>query len=48
MTREFILIPSFIVKWKNLGLTDEERNNLKKAVEILELSLEKSERSSRK
>ena len=32
MTREFILIPSFIVKWKNLGLGDDDMRRLEEAI----------------
>ena len=27
MTREFVILPSFAVKWKNLGLTDNDNEN---------------------
>ena len=32
MTREFVLLPSFIVKWKNLGLNDDDMRRLEDAV----------------
>lgn len=28
MTREFITLPSFEIKWKNLGLTDDDKRRL--------------------
>ena len=28
MTREFIILPSFAVKWKNLGLNDDDMRRL--------------------
>ena len=34
MTREFIWLPSFIAKWKHLGLTDDDMRQLEK--ELLE------------
>ena len=34
MTREFIWLPSFIVKWKHLGLNDDDMRQLEK--ELLE------------
>ena len=32
MTREFVLLPSFVVKWKNLGLTDEDMRRLEEEI----------------
>ena len=32
MKREFVLIPSFIVKWKNLGLSDDDMRRLEEAI----------------
>ena len=40
MSRMFIELPSFRLKWKNLGLSDDD---LKKLVEFLELELERNE-----
>ncbi len=32
MTREFIIIPSFQVKWKNLGLDDDDMRRLEEEI----------------
>jgi hypothetical protein len=40
MSRMFIELPSFRLRWKSLGLSDDD---LKKLVEILELELERNE-----
>ena len=40
MSRMFIELPSFRLKWNNLGLSDDD---LKKLVEFLELELERNE-----
>lgn len=32
MTREFIVLPSFAVKWKNLGLTDADMRRLEEEI----------------
>ena len=34
MTRKFVVIPSFMVKWRNMGLTDEDMRRLE--MELLE------------
>lgn len=42
MSHMFIELPSFRLRWKNLGLSDDD---LKKLVEFLELELERNELS---
>ena len=40
LSRMFIELPSFRLRWKNLGLSDDD---LKKLVEFLELELERKD-----